>query len=94
MDTLLIGRGGGASEDLSAFNDEAFVRAVAESKMPVIACVGHEIDFTLVDYVADKRASTPTGAAELATVDRREIETHLAFALQDMEESLKGRLKN
>ncbi|NLZ15245.1 MAG: exodeoxyribonuclease VII large subunit [Erysipelotrichaceae bacterium] len=93
LDTLLIGRGGGASEDLSAFNDEAFVRAVAESKMPVIACVGHEIDFTLVDYVADKRASTPTGAAELATVDRREIETHLAFALQDMEESLKGRLK-
>ena len=93
LDTLLIGRGGGASEDLSAFNDEKLVRAIANSKMPVIACVGHEIDTTLVDYVADKRASTPTGAAELATVDRREIEERLSFALQDMEESLKNRIK-
>ena len=93
LDTLLIGRGGGASEDLSAFNDEKLVRAIANSKMPVIACVGHEIDSTLVDYVADKRASTPTGAAELATVDRREIEEKLSFALQDMEESLKDRIQ-
>ena len=90
LDTLLIGRGGGASEDLSAFNDEALVRAIANSKMPVIACIGHEIDSTLVDFVADKRASTPTAAAELATVDRREIEEKLSFALQDMEESLKS----
>ena len=93
LDTLLIGRGGGASEDLSAFNDENLVRAIANSKMPVIACIGHEIDSTLVDYVADKRASTPTGAAELAAVDRREIEERLSFALQDMEESLKNRIK-
>ena len=93
LDTLLIGRGGGASEDLSAFNDENLVRAIANSKMPVIACIGHEIDSTLVDYVADKRASTPTGAAELATIDRREIEERLSFALQDMEESLKNRIK-
>ena len=93
LDTLLIGRGGGASEDLSAFNDEKLVRAIANSKMPVIACIGHEIDSTLVDYVADKRASTPTGAAELATIDRREIEEKLSFALQDMEESLKNRIQ-
>lgn len=93
LDTLLIGRGGGASEDLSAFNDEALVRAIASSKMPVIACIGHEIDSTLVDFVADKRASTPTAAAELATVDRREIEEKLSFALQDMEESLKSRIQ-
>ena len=93
LDTLLIGRGGGASEDLSAFNDETLVRAISSSKMPVIACVGHEIDSTLVDYVADKRASTPTGAAELATVDRREIEERLAFAIQDMEESLRSRIE-
>ena len=93
LDTLLIGRGGGASEDLSAFNDENLVRAIANSKMPVIACIGHEIDTTLVDYVADKRASTPTGAAELATVDRREIEQKLSFALEDMEESLKNRIQ-
>ena len=93
LDTLLIGRGGGASEDLSAFNDEALVRAIAGSKMPVIACIGHEIDSTLVDFVADKRASTPTAAAELATIDQREIIQHLAYSLNDMEEAIKGRLE-
>ena len=93
LDTLLIGRGGGASEDLSAFNDEALVRAIAGSKMPVIACIGHEIDSTLVDFVADKRASTPTGAAELATVDQREIIQHLVYAANDMEEAIKNRLE-
>ena len=88
LDTLIIGRGGGASEDLSAFNDETLVRAIATSKMPVISAVGHEIDSTLVDFVADKRASTPTGAAELATVDRREIEKEFAYAQMTMEQSL------
>ena len=73
IDTLIIGRGGGASEDLSAFNDETLVRAAAEFPVPIISAVGHEIDFTLIDYVADARASTPTGAAELATIDKREI---------------------
>ena len=92
LDTLLIGRGGGSSEDLSAFNDETLVRAIANSKMPVIACVGHEIDTTLVDYVADKRASTPTGAAELATIDQREIIEHLNYALNDMEQALTDRV--
>ena len=90
LDTLLIGRGGGSSEDLSAFNDETLVRALANSKMPIIACVGHEIDSTLVDFVADKRASTPTGAAELATIDQREILEHLSFSIQEMEENIKG----
>ena len=90
LDTLLIGRGGGSSEDLSAFNDETLVRALAASKMPIIACVGHEIDSTLVDFVADKRASTPTGAAELATIDQREILEHLSFSIQEMEESIRG----
>jgi len=93
LDTLLIGRGGGASEDLSAFNDETLVRAIAQSKMPVIACIGHEIDSTLVDFVADKRASTPTGAAELATIDQREILEHLSYSLSDMEEAIKNRLE-
>ena len=92
LDTLLIGRGGGSSEDLSAFNDETLVRAIANSKMPVIACVGHEIDTTLVDYVADKRASTPTGAAELATIDQREIVEHLNYALNDIEQALTDRV--
>ena len=94
LDTLLIGRGGGSSEDLSAFNDETLVRALATSKMPIIACVGHEIDSTLVDFVADKRASTPTGAAELATIDQREILEHLSFSIQEMEESIKGRVED
>lgn len=89
LDTLIIGRGGGASEDLSAFNDEKLVRAIATSKMPVIAAVGHEIDSTLVDFVADKRASTPTGAAELATVDQREIRLHLANSIEEMSDSIR-----
>lgn len=93
LDTLIIGRGGGASEDLSAFNDETFVRAVATSKMPVIAAVGHEIDSTLIDYIADKRASTPTGAAELATVDQREILQKIIYASDDMKEALRNRLE-
>lgn len=88
LDTLIIGRGGGASEDLSAFNDETLVRAIATSKMPVIAAVGHEIDTTLVDFVADKRASTPTGAAELATVDMREIEQKFQDSLESMQGAL------
>lgn len=88
LDTLIIGRGGGASEDLSAFNDEKLVRALSNSKMPIIAAVGHEIDTTLVDYVADKRASTPTGAAELATVDRREIQNFFSQSMLLMEQSL------
>lgn len=92
LDTLIIGRGGGASEDLSAFNDEKLVRAIATSKMPVIAAIGHEIDTTLVDYVADKRASTPTGAAELATVDMREIEQKFQYAIEDMRDSIKEML--
>ena len=88
LDTLIIGRGGGASEDLSAFNDEKLVREVARSKMPIIAAVGHEIDTTLIDYIADKRASTPTGAAELATVDRRELENFFSQSMLLMEQSL------
>ena len=88
LDTLIIGRGGGASEDLSAFNDETLVRAVANSKMPIIAAVGHEIDMTLIDYVADKRASTPTGAAELATVDKREIEKEFNYSSLTMEQAI------
>ena len=94
LDTLLIGRGGGSSEDLSAFNDETLVRALATSKMPIIACVGHEIDSTLVDFVADKRASTPTGAAELATIDQREILEHLSFSIEEMEERIKEKVES
>lgn len=88
LDTLIIGRGGGASEDLSAFNDESLIRAVATSKFPIISAVGHEIDSTLLDFIADKRASTPTGAAELATVDRREIEKEFSYSELTLEQAL------
>ena len=88
IDTLIIGRGGGPSEDLSAFNDETLVRAAAEFPVPIISAVGHEIDFTLIDYVADARASTPTGAAELATIDKREIYELLANKEVELDEAL------
>lgn len=93
LDTLIIGRGGGASEDLSAFNDETLVRAAAEFPVPIISAVGHEIDFTLIDYVADARASTPTGAAELATIDKREIYQKLDNSLTRITNSIEKRLE-
>ena len=77
LDTLIVGRGGGSIEDLWAFNEEIVARAIFECKTPVISAVGHEIDFTIADFVADLRAPTPTGAAEMAVPQLSDVLNYL-----------------
>ncbi len=86
LDVLIVGRGGGAFEDLNCFNDEEVARTIFASKIPVISAVGHEIDYTIADFVADLRAPTPTGAAELAVpnlVDLKHILTQYQIRLNE-----------
>lgn len=93
-DTIIFGRGGGSSEDLSAFNSEAVARAVFESRIPTISAVGHETDFTIADFVADKRAPTPSAAAELAVPDARELVSLLGSMKNSIGRSLYRVLEN
>jgi exodeoxyribonuclease VII large subunit len=84
VDVLILARGGGSMEDLWAFNEEPLARAIAASEIPVISGIGHETDFTIADFVADVRASTPSAAAELVVQTRREFDKHIA----DLRETL------
>lgn len=86
IDVMILARGGGSSDDLWAFNDEMLVMALSERKVPLISAIGHEIDTTLVDYIADLRASTPTAAAELSVPDQNELRqdlTNIEIRLQN-----------
>jgi exodeoxyribonuclease VII large subunit len=84
IDVLIVGRGGGSAEDLWAFNEERLARAIRASEIPIISAVGHEIDWTIADLVADRRAPTPSAAAEIVAESEYQIEAFLAQAAQDL----------
>lgn len=92
VDVVIVARGGGPAEDLAAFNDEALARTVAESAVPIISAVGHETDFTIIDFVADLRAPTPSAAAELVIRSRQELEDQLQGLHRRLEKAVRYRL--
>src|SRR6266850_2509937 len=92
VEVIIIARGGGSAEDLAAFNHEGLARAVAASKIPVISAIGHETDFTIVDFVADLRAPTPSAAAELVIRSRQEVEEQTEALRQRLTRVMRYRL--
>jgi exodeoxyribonuclease VII large subunit len=92
VDVIIVARGGGSAEDLAAFNHEGLARAIAASEIPVISAIGHETDFTIIDFVADLRAATPSAAAELVIRSRQEIAEQLAGLDRRLEKALRYHL--
>lgn len=93
-DTIIVGRGGGSMEDLWAFNEEVVARAIYASEIPVISAVGHEVDFTISDFVADLRAETPTAAANMAVPDMRQIRQYLDDQLKNLHLEITRKVDN
>lgn len=93
-DVLIIGRGGGSIEDLWPFNEEVLARAIYESEIPIISAVGHDTDYTIADFVADKRAPTPSAAAEIAVPDVEKIKRDILKETLRLRRSLIGRFEN
>ena len=94
LDVLIVGRGGGSMEDLWCFNEEPVVRAIRASNVPVVSAVGHEIDVTLSDLAADKRAQTPTDAAQVVLPNRKEILSRLTQTRMRSDGIIRNRLKS
>lgn len=94
VDVMIVGRGGGAIEDLWAFNEEVVARAIYNSRVPVISAVGHEIDFTIADFVADARAATPTAAAEIAVRDRADLLAWIADLHRALHDAAAAKLRS
>ena len=93
IDAIVLTRGGGSAEDLQAFNDEALARKIADSPVPVVSAVGHEVDFTIADFVADQRAPTPSAAAEMLSPDQRDIAARLLASEQNLARQLRRLLR-
>ena len=93
VDLIIIGRGGGSAEDLWGFNDERLARAVAASEIPVVSAVGHEVDFTICDFVADLRAATPSAAAELSLPDKGDLTRQIQSLTTRLDAAQTARLK-
>ncbi len=93
IDTIIVGRGGGSMEELWAFNEEIVARSIFASRIPIISAVGHETDFTIADFVADKRAETPTAAAQMAVPDVNSLKEYIRDKKKDLNQSMNNMIR-